>query len=135
MINKATIEERKFIVNEEKGVVVCTIKYSLRDNSRTYYGDLLPEISFNEFKRMHMLPYERIAVGKAKCSSEDIFDPEKGKKIAESKAKKVLYNKMRVLLRKAIQASENRTLTLVDDATKYEILAAREDEHIKSLDK
>lgn len=79
-----------FIVKEENKVVVCVMNVDMqlekseiwRDIDYTCYGKKAPMVDyFGKFK----------VTAKARCNSEDNFDVETGKRIAESKAKAKAY--------------------------------------------
>lgn len=85
------------------------------------------------------------AEGKAKCSEEDEFDPVKGERIAEARAKLRLYRFMSTLLYKltefhSIKAFGRDSNILVQDETgfhagakKFEELVGSERKHLNKL--
>ena len=72
------LNDTKFYVNEKKGTVVCVLEGFL--NVPTNANDILylPEIIIR-------------GVGVAKCAKDDVFDVERGKRIALAKAENKVY--------------------------------------------
>lgn len=102
------ITDRKHYVNAEKRTVVCLIT-----------------------ARWHNMKYQ--FVGKSKCSPCDTFDEEKGRRIAESRAKTQMY---RCLSRKhkerALQLAES--IKYYNDRAEFcSILAEKEKLHVEKL--
>lgn len=81
------ITEPEFIVKSENKVVVCKMKVDLQ----LYYLDTIWGYTAHEWWKTKAPMVNRsgefIVTAKARCNSEDTFDEEKGKKIAESRAK------------------------------------------------
>lgn len=72
------LNDTQFYVNEKKGTVVCVLEGYL--NTPTGVGDILylPDRIFK-------------GVGVAKCAKDDVFDVERGKRIALAKAENKVY--------------------------------------------
>ena len=73
-----SLNDTQFFVNEKKGTVVCVLEGYL--NVPTTANDILylPERIFK-------------GVGVAKCAKDDVFDVERGKRIALAKAENRIY--------------------------------------------
>ena len=87
-------EDCIFYINEEKRTVTCLIKY-IDDRPVIYAAhNFLSEL---EFKNIQIWPdgidnyIKRQYVGVAKCSPEDKWDEETGKKLAFARAKMAFY--------------------------------------------
>lgn len=96
-MNDNKFENVQYFVNEEKRVVVCKIyddaegvvddmaKYNmLPANMESYLNALTPSMF----------------VGKAKCSAEDVFDVELGKRIAYKRAVAKMFQSKQKILRR-----------------------------------
>ena len=74
------------------------------------------------------------AVGRARCSKEDDFDEEKGKRIAESKATFKAHELVSRLLEEALKINTAKLEKLYrDNAISQSVIAIREYEHLKTL--
>ena len=71
-------DETKFFVNEEKGTVVCLVRGLLK-------------VPVDWDKHFFVEPCVIVERGTAKCSGEDVFDVERGKRIALAKAENKAY--------------------------------------------
>lgn len=85
MKNRVCVKETKFHIDETNKVVICILDVDLQLSNHPSW-----EVIFTQSWR-HM-PYikgygEFEAKGIARCNSDDIFDVERGKRIAESRAK------------------------------------------------
>ncbi len=101
-------------VNEEKGVVTTTIKATIKDDF-----DLFP--NFAKF------------VGKAKCSQEDDFNVELGKKISKNRAW-LKYDKAILKgIRIEIEEEEEYLEALKKDEQKYINLIQKTENKIEEL--
>ena len=86
MKTNVVFSEPKYIVNKEKKTVVCLLKVEPEMSPRgTHYWDDSRWYS-NKFNTDCMGKFQ--AKGVAKCSEDDEFNEQLGKRIAESKAKK-----------------------------------------------
>lgn len=101
MRNRVTIKKREFKVNKEKNTVVCIMTCSIN-----YHNDLnyayTPSAVDDKIKKIlktKTIYSSFIVVGTSKCHSEDTFDEIKGKRIAESRAKKDAYEKATLVWR------------------------------------
>ena len=118
---KITFLKTEYIIKENDGVVVCKLYYKINYNpsSQIIYDYLRWEF------------FDFCVVGVSRCASEDTFDINKGKYIAESKAKKKLYTR-------ALKTIENFKKTEIDPAIAgiiksydfYSRLVKREEKHI-----
>ena len=86
MKTNVVFSEPKYIVNEEKKTVVCllNVEPNLNPHGTHYWDD--PRWYSNKFNTDAMGKFQ--AKGVAKCSENDVFNEQLGKRIAESKAKK-----------------------------------------------
>lgn len=90
MKNKVCIRESKFHINRGSKTVVCVLDVNLQLQShpawdvifRDYWKHLPFIKNYGDFK----------VRGIARCSDDDIFDEDKGRKIAESRAKARAYD-------------------------------------------
>lgn len=119
----------RYFVNEEKKVVVCKLENCA--------GNLICDMCEKDYPYHPDLVISDTFVGMAKCSDEDTFDVELGKKIAYKRAVAKLFNtKKKTLERfmveqaKAFKALENTTNKL---ANKYASVVARKDKEITHL--
>lgn len=117
---------KKYIVNKEAGVVVCVITAKLNIINTELWWDSLIENFLN--KRG---PYE--FVGVAKCHKDDVFDEQKGKYIAESKAKYKLYSNTETLLKKAFGKLRSTTDAVLGSINLYNSYKDRELAHIDEV--
>lgn len=117
---------KKYIVNKEAGVVVCVITAEFNITNRELWWNSLIEDFLN--KRG---PYEFIGV--AKCHKDDVFDEQKGKYIAESKAKCKLYASVEVLLKKAFGKLKSTTDAVLGHINLYNTYKDRELAHIDEV--
>ena len=72
------LNDTQFFVNEKKGTVVCVLEGYLNVPTTTTDILYLPERIFK-------------GVGVAKCADDDVFDVERGKRIALAKAENRIY--------------------------------------------
>lgn len=126
-IFKLHFVDKKYVVNKEEGVVVCIIKCRLRklDRPRWCYACLNDFFNgeYNEFA----------FVGVAKCHKDDTFDEQKGKYIAESKAKCKLYSSAETLLKKSFDKLRSLTDDVVAHINLYNAYKDRELAHIDDV--
>lgn len=74
------------------------------------------------------------AVGRARCSKEDDFNEEKGKRIAESRATFKAHELVSRLLEEALKINTAKLENLYrDNAISQSVIAIREYEHLKTL--
>lgn len=77
-------EDTEFYVNEKKKTVACTIVGLLNTPCEFHFRDDVPFVIESE---------RFTATGVAKCSDDDVFDVERGKRIALAKAENKVYRK------------------------------------------
>ena len=81
------ITESKFTVKPENKVVVCKMKVDMQ----LYYFDIIGGYIDPKWWKIKVPMVNNLGeftvTAKARCNSEDTFDEEKGKRIAESRAK------------------------------------------------
>lgn len=125
-IFKLHFVDKKYIVNKEAGTVVCIIKVQPRkmDNDRWwdsrigYFLDYYEEYTFT---------------GVAKCHKDDTFDEQKGKYIAESKAKCKMYSAIEARLKRAFGNLRSLTDDVVAHINLYNAYKDRELAHIDDV--
>lgn len=126
-IFKLHFVDKKYIVNKEDGVVVCIIKCRLRRLDRLRWYDACLNDFFNgEYN-------EFVFTGVAKCHKDDTFDEQKGKYIAESKAKCKMYSNAEALLKKAFEKLRGLTDDVVAHINLYNAYKDRELAHIDDV--
>ncbi len=95
MRNRVNVMKKVFKVNKEKKTVVCIIECNTgigRDNKLLGIA-LELDAKIRKVNNVKIHPMGEFTVlGVAKCHNEDSFDEIKGKRIAESRAKKNAYN-------------------------------------------
>ena len=100
----------RFFTNKKKGIVTCVIEADLltpQDYDTHLYG-----VSFRRFT----------GFGMAKCSNDDVFDVERGKRIALAKAENNAYDKAGAYLLeyiKEMDAIRGYIMTFMDKAERH----------------
>lgn len=93
MKSRVEIYKTNFFINEEKKVVTCVTTADLNIVKLNF-----PHIILSTNKVFTKLGIDNttevVEVGIAKCNPMDVFNIEKGKKIAESRAKQQLFKKV-----------------------------------------
>lgn len=126
-IFKLHFVDKKYIVNKEAGTVVCIIKVRLRRMDRNRWYDACLHEFFNS-------DYNEFAfVGVAKCHKDDTFDEQKGKYIAESKAKCKMYSIVETQLKKSFDKLRSLTDDIVAHINLYNAYKDRELAHIDDV--
>lgn len=123
---KSTIVKVEFYVDEEYRTVECHIIYKTK---------VPKNVMLNDFD-MYNFIQDSCAIGVAKCHPDDTFDVTIGKRIAESRAKRIIYSKNYELLNYICNKYKRTFLslkTLMDDINQYKYLLSNEKEHIKYL--
>lgn len=135
------IDEPKYKVNVKKGTVTCIQKCRLSDFSN-FLNDgksiLIPTTIIGKLKKVfkddsYNTSKEYIFSATAHCNPEDKFDESIGKKIAQTKMRLKVYNRMRdvndVLLNEITRLSNNYNYA----SEKTDFLIQREKKHLKEL--
>lgn len=78
---KVVFRKTKYRIDEKSKKVICTMSATIKLTNRQNNVQCWP-VNTN-----------LKSVGIAKCHEEDMFDPEKGKRLAESRAKRKIYEK------------------------------------------
>lgn len=101
MRNRVTILRREFKVNKEKNTVVCIMTCQINAPEDLDYAYLPNNVrnKIHTILRNNAIYGHFIVVGTSKCHNEDTFDEIKGKRIAESRAKKDAYEKATLVWR------------------------------------
>lgn len=123
---KLRFTNKKYIVNKEAGIVVCVITTKFNVTNRELWWNSLIDDFLDKRE-----PYE--FVGVAKCHKDDTFDEQKGKYIAESKAKCKLYSNVETLLKKAFGKLRDVSNTVVTHIDLYNAYKDRELSHIDEV--
>lgn len=135
------IDEPKYKINAKKGTVTCIQKCRLSDFSN-FLNDgksiLIPATIIRKLKKVfkddsYNTSKEYIFSATAHCNPEDKFDESIGKKIAQTKMRLKVYNRMRdindVLLDEIKRLSNNYNYA----SEKTDFLIQREKSHLKEL--
>jgi len=125
-IFKLHFVDKKYVVNKEEGVVVCIMKVQRRIMDRNRWYDTYIDRFFNTSK-------DFTYVGVAKCHKDDTFDEQKGKYIAESKAKCKMYSDVEVVLKRAFNELRSLTDDVVAHINLYNAYKDRELAHIDDV--
>lgn len=94
MRNRVNICEKTFKVNKEKRTIVCMAKcnlgiYRCKDLDNLLFYDTMKKVT-KGLPVSYTGEYKVVSV--VKCHPDDVFDEIKGRRIAESRAKKEAYN-------------------------------------------
>ena len=111
----------KFIVNEKKRTVVCILEGFLKTPTPYFEGGVW--IDSNYFK----------VVGVAKCSPEDTFDVERGKRIAMAKAENLVYLEALKYLEPYMKNMEDALMAATAFSDKVYRTCAHNEEYIARL--
>ena len=125
-IFKMHFVDKKYIVNKESGVVVCIIKVqpNRTDCNRWWESRISDFIDhYDEFT----------FVGVARCHKDDTFDEQKGKYIAESKAKCKMYSFIEAKLKGTFEKLRSLTDDVVAHINLYNAYKDRELAHIDDV--
>lgn len=125
-IFKLHFVDKKYVVNKEAGTVVCIMKVQRRIMDRNRWYDTYIDRFFNTSK-------DFTYVGVAKCHKDDTFDEQKGKYIAESKAKCKMYSDVEVVLKRAFNELRSLTDDVVAHINLYNAYKDRELAHIDDV--
>ena len=126
----------KFIVNKEKGKVVCIIPdtdmmfFEYIDEADNYsWYPIASDIM--KAKEILMLQMPKSFRGVATCASTDTFNEELGKQLAFYRAKTKLVNSFFKRTRAFIDTMDNRLNRLVDEVNNY---GEKVDRNLNALD-
>ena len=125
-IFKLHFVDKKYVVNKEAGTVVCIMKVHRRIMDRNRWYDTYIDRFFNTSK-------DFTYVGVAKCHKDDTFDEQKGKYVAESKAKCKMYSDVEVVLKRAFNELRSLTDDVVAHINLYNAYKDRELAHIDDV--
>lgn len=131
MRTRVQIVERSFYVNHDKKTVTCVIKTescTLNHPSRDYINSAVWETHDKALFSDHTF------VGIAKCSPLDEFNEEKGKRIAESKAKVKAFKAYNKMYTKVSDLIKNALVDVLNTALACKYASETELKHIKELD-
>ena len=115
-----SLNDTQFFVNEKKGTVVCVLEGYL--NVPTTANDILylPERIFK-------------GVGVAKCAQDDVFDVERGKRIALAKAENRIYISARRYIEDTVGRVSSVLNAFSDFSDKASHTCAHNEDYISSL--
>lgn len=131
MRTKVRIIKTDYIVNLDKEVVVCKLKVDMQ----LYKHPTWPMLSYQILEKLHPVDSRGIFEVQeiARCSKEDVFRIEKGKRIAESRAKRKAF----VIAKETYKKIENYLLRQVERVSESRIACenalSTERAHVKSL--
>lgn len=111
-----------FVVNAEKRVVTCIMKAQM--NVEDESSDFL-------YRSLNRMVFK--AVGIAKCHPDDTFSETKGKRVAESKAKRAAYLEGRRRFKKMAKSLAEYSKQVDQAINNLEAYAKKEEDHIKEL--
>lgn len=112
--------ETKFFVNENKGVVVCTVISELR----------VP-YAWNSPIQMNSILIK--GKGVAKCHTVDKFDEERGKRVALAKAENMCYNEAMIHLRNQLEHLDFMSDCIFNFIDKGVLQCAHNNEYIERV--
>lgn len=130
MRTRVQIIKRNFYVNKEKGVVTCVI--TTWNSPNTSLGDYIDGYGYATKDRRVLCRHTFIAT--AKCSPLDIFDENKGKRIAESRAKVKAFKYYMNVYTKISQVLNDVSTEISNIALACKYASETELKHIKELD-
>ena len=132
MKSRVEIYKTNFFINEEKKVVTCVITADLNITKLDF-----PHIILSTHKVFPKLGIDNtkavVEVGIAKCNPLDIFNIEKGKKIAESKAKSNLFKKVSRVYDKIYDEILNISYYYAELCHTCENIAQNEEEYLEKI--
>lgn len=123
---KVVFDEINFNVYEKKKTVACVMTGHL--DIRSSQDQVCVECT-----EWIDLEKELRVVGVAKCHSDDTFDPEVGKRIAESRAKRMLYSEGKTKLKKLAKNVKIFLSEIEKGISNLETYKNAESSHIKRL--
>ena len=130
MKTKVQIVERKFHINREKNIVTCIITtWVSPKNSLGEYID-----GYSYATKDHRVQCRHTFVATAKCSPLDTFDENKGKRIAESRAKVKAFKYYMNVYTKISQALNSVSVEILNTALACRYAGETELKHIEELD-
>lgn len=123
---KVQFNETKFVVNEEKKTVTCVINAQVTTTSGQ------DEVVYCEFSGNSLTkPY--LSIGVAKCSDDDKFNEELGKRIAESRAKAKVYEEGMSRIKQILKYIDIFGTDAQDQIEKLKGYWAKEKDHLDEL--
>lgn len=123
---KVVFDEINFNVYEKKKTVACVMTGHL--DIRSSQDQVCVECT-----EWIDLEKELRVVGVAKCHPDDTFDPEVGKRIAESRAKRMLYSEGKTKLKKLAKNVKIFLSEIEKGISNLETYKNAESSHIKRL--
>ena len=123
-IFKVSFLKTTYSVDKVKKVVVCRIDYKIKFN----------DVRYKLYNYLDLLDGETGYIyGVAKCHDGDTFDTQKGRYIAESRAKKKLYKRIGNSLRDTIKNMEKDLNRVTHTTLLLDKFNRRESEHIEDI--
>lgn len=137
MKTKVIIDDRKFYINKDKKTVTCVIIsytncYNL-DHTLAGIMDRIHPIVKNKIIKTYPFNNCRFSAT-TRCSSLDEFNEEKGKRIAESKAKAKMFRHYNRYFNIIHQILKDLSLKAEKLALANEYAYKTEENHVKELD-
>ena len=130
MRTRVQIVKRNFHVNKEKSVVTCVI--TTWNSPNTSLEDYIDGYSYATKDRRVQCRHTFVAT--AKCSPLDTFDENKGKRIAESRAKVKAFKYYMNVYTKISQVLNNVSVDILNLALACRYASETELKHIEELD-
>ena len=132
MKSRVEIYKTNFFINEEKKIVTCVIIADMNLDKLDYADSLF--IHRRIFKQLGINNSRVVQeVGIAKCNPLDVFNIEKGKKIAESKAKSNLFKKVSRVYDKIYDEILNISYYYAELCHTCENIAQNEEEYLEKI--
>lgn len=133
MKNRVHVTETTFYINEESKTVVCCLKCDMQIRKHPAYYCFDSEAYR---KRMPLVNThgEFTVKAKAKCDNMDTFDVEKGKRLAESRAKAKMFSVAERVWQEIAQYLGNMVHECVKTAKACTLAKDIEGNHVKELE-
>lgn len=133
MRNRVHVTETTYHVDESNKVVICTLKCDMQMHKHPAYYCFTGS-AFE--KRMPLVKYDGTFTvkGKARCNFSDKFDVEKGKKIAESRAKSKMFRTAEKVWNEVSRYIFNMMKECQITAGACAMAKSIEDKHLKELE-
>lgn len=113
MKTKIEVIKTSYYVNSCKKTVVCLIEFMVKDKIA--------------------LRSRYMVKGKAKCSEEDKFDEIKGRRIAESRAKAKMYQKVSCIYKQVEKELSEMGNSYKEKSEFCALLSTKETEHVETI--
>lgn len=130
--SKVIIYDKRFIVNKDKGIVVCKLLCQIETTYKPFNEFIDQRLYIKDFPDVsYCMGFE--VVGRTKCSKDDTFDETLGKRIAESKAKYKMFKKASNLFYRIADNVNRIVYGCCSEGHRYDDLAVTEYRHVEDL--